>query len=436
MRRDDNRMLSDEEYASDDLACNDDDRDSISPCEEVVIYKSSASILICSLDADGCFLPPLSKKPPHNTMAEHNSQFFEALLKRMGEIHEDTIILSGSARQSCLRDLAGMFQQDKKGHCFITDSYFFALKKFVDDINAKVPNCNQVTLDPFLLDDVCFDRPSGDTFKEAQKYGLEFSNLIQGVFNTEVFKEKIKEIRKRVATDAIEEMEKQKKARQELFFWESGNHFPLYEEHPGKFALLYAQVHHIASQFSIDAPLDFHFYDDRLDILWPLVSVFIHARELLPKNMTLHFHHYVGGKQQLNPNDNNAPVVKKIKGDGEVDLHYRKTLHDMMSQLPVEKVYVEGSELSMRFGNPLNHFFEIESRNDFDPHQFLASVLTVSTRDTFVRFNEDRLIRIGAIEEQSFTDFFSETRRQLSLVSPNDREKAFVQSFLSGTLHK
>src|SRR3990167_5780557 len=408
----------DEDAATDTDAANTDD--DFSDNEYDILPET---VVIHSIDADGCFLPHFRKNLFHRTMAQHNSQFFSELLKSAKEIQGYTIILSGSARQGCLRDLLGMLQYDHYC-CFTTDSYFFALEKFVRDINIKLAPENQVILDGFLLDDVCFDRPSGDTFKEALKYGREWSKIIRSPLNLENEFDKIKQEMVACAMNAIEQQKKEWRQKHH-FFWESFGRFPL-SEHPGKFALLYAQTHHIASQsFSIDKQLHFHFYDDRLDILWPLVAVFLHASELLPKNMTLYFHHYMRGQQLCNPK-NNAPVVQEVKGTGVVDFHYRETLQDMASKLNVEKM--REWEIQLRSGNPLDYFFKIVWQGDFNSHQFLPPAVTVFKRDTFAQFNEDRLIRLGVIKERSFTGFFAEMRK-LDLALANDGQQEGSSEF-------
>lgn len=60
-----------------------------------------------------------------------------------------------------------------------------------------------------------------------------------------------------------------------------------------KLLMLYAQTHHIATKHP-GKKIQFHFYDDREDILNPLKSFFEKFPELLPPHVTLHLHKYDG----------------------------------------------------------------------------------------------------------------------------------------------
>jgi len=66
--------------------------------------------------------------------------------------------------------------------------------------------------------------------------------------------------------------------------------FPVDES---KLLMLYAQTHHIATKHP-GKKIQFHFYDDREDILRPLKSFFEKFPELLPPHVTLHLHKYNG----------------------------------------------------------------------------------------------------------------------------------------------
>ena len=161
--------------------------ESIDEMEEVLIDRDGnvypVTVNIHSLDGDGCFLPYSTKNIPLCTMAQYNLSFVSELLAGLNAKKERTIFLTGSARQCWLRDLTCVFQRNERGVVYKTESYFFALQQFVKDINEKLPAEKHVILDPFLLNDVFFNKPSGDSFHSAQQYGSEWSDIIKGPFD-------------------------------------------------------------------------------------------------------------------------------------------------------------------------------------------------------------------------------------------------------------
>lgn len=378
---------------------------------------------IHSLDADGCFLPCVTKNYSYRTMAQHNHPFVSALLAEQHKNQGHTIFLAGTARQDWFRDLLCLNQIHQGNILHISESYFYALKNFVSDINQSLPVEKQIVLDTFLLNDVCFNKPSGYTFeKTIQSYGLQWSEFIRNALNED---SKLKFDKPH--TDYDNQLDELRKKTCEFFTAEEvSSTDELISEQPGKFALVYTQIHHIASQFSPETPLHFHFYDDHfIRILEPLIFVFKHSPELAPRNMRLYFHHYLSGQVQLNSEDG-EPVVKEVQGMGKIDFDYRETLCDMMARLQSGFVRIDRAaekKLSARGGNPIDCFFEVISQHTVNTAQASPSTLTVTPLDAFDEFNKKRLTRInqGLLVDRkclsrlsrglSSADFFIEMRR-------------------------
>jgi len=327
----------------------------------------NGDVEVHSMDADGCFLPYFGHCSLYKTMAEHNEALVEQLICKHS-IPESkpgkTVFMVGSARQSIFRDLLGIYQH---GGNYVTESIFFAFAEFVNDfkkqLKKKPENCDlnldTIILEPFLLHDILFNRNSGDCFAEAlQTYGEEWSAELKKAFhllnkyaNPDYLQQdlflKIREIAARTA-DTFLSMQASP----------TQIHF---SEGPGKFTLLYAQIHHVAKKYHPKKCIHFHFYDDNHEILQNLIAVFSHDKDLIPKNMTLHFHHYMRGSHAVDTS--RTPIIHHIQGTGIIDDHYRETVKDITKTIPIyDRGNIAFTEKTtpMHIGDPLDTFFDIQ----------------------------------------------------------------------------
>jgi hypothetical protein len=114
----------------------------------------------------------------------------------------------------------------------------------------------------------------------------------------------------------------------------SGYNFYDWDFDESKFTLLYAQMHHIASDNQDKSSIIFDFYDDRNeDILPGLGYIFSRLPWLLPHNLTLNLYHYCGNK---------VTRLSSIQGAGNIDLNYKSTVVRMQKHV---KSFIEDNML-------------------------------------------------------------------------------------------
>lgn len=142
-----------------------------------------------------------------------------------------------------------------------------------------------------------------------------------------------------------------------------------------KATLLYAQIHNIATAHPTEE-IEFHFYDDRKDILTSLSDFYRTYPNLIAKNVTLHLHHYEGDK---------VSSSEPIKGAGFIDRNYRQTVKEMgnitmkeTDKAPWEKLFV--AEFFMKN----NNLTKLKQRNLNEAIDNLSNRLKLSSEENKV----------------------------------------------------
>lgn len=227
-----------------------------------------------SLDADGAFLPQVFFDPSESMPSMHtcNQDFFTWLNK---SYHTKSIFLVGSNRQDPITDLFALrrtYKINNEEVTVITDSYFYAICEFVKKHHEQF--CGQsIELDKFLLPDIFHAKKIGETFEDAMLYRQELYDS----------QHKPKPRLQEACTQKIQ------------YFVDKFAHEEKILHDTSKFCLLYAQIQHIVSK-NQGKKIQFHFYDDKIEILQQLLAVFKQASWLIPENVTLHLHRYEDGK--------------------------------------------------------------------------------------------------------------------------------------------
>ncbi|OGT44888.1 MAG: hypothetical protein A3E82_02950 [Gammaproteobacteria bacterium RIFCSPHIGHO2_12_FULL_38_11] len=268
--------------------------------------KGKKRIEVHSLDFDGCFGPAFKGFEKYKSMAEYNEEFVQYLFfKHKNSDNVELKFMVGSSRQSAVSDLRAMVQQDDKGENIFSGSCFVEIETFVSQIKEYFNESKvDVSLDRFLTTDIFHERAFDSTFLQAQR---ENGNYLFGIYRDEIQKlENIVPDLYRQASNICAYLYNYNKAHKILF-------------DSGKFTLLLTQMHKIASE-NADADIDFHFYEDRDDILIPLYLIFNLHSELLPANLVFHPHLYITGKSCLHPY-----LAGPIKGNGVIDYEYKNT---------------------------------------------------------------------------------------------------------------
>jgi hypothetical protein len=243
-------------------------------------YPGASNLIIeaYSFDFDGCFANYdfLSTDEKTRCIIKSNID----LINYINKSKNPKIVFIGSNRQSLLDDRANS-ASDNRGSCYP------ALLEVSRQINAK--------FNSFLMADLYNDLKDGTTLKQALKYISKKTSLYN-----------------------------EKKVSKAL------SRFPNWVHDESKMTLIYAQMHKLA----IDHPNDqiqFHFIDDKEELLNDLYEYFSKFPELIPKNVTLNLKAYTG------PTDRNGkPVAQLFKaynpipGTRELPDHdFRNTVKNM-----------------------------------------------------------------------------------------------------------
>ncbi len=154
-----------------------------------------------------------------------------------------------------------------------------------------------------------------------------------------------------------------------------------------KASLLYAQMHRVASRYHDDS-IDFHFYDDRFDILDKLKTFFSQHCVLIPQNVTLRLYQYKG-----------KPCSKraKIRGKGFIDENYKETTREMWK--------IAGGDAMTAVGG---HVGEINTADYVKPELLMSRVPLASVADSVQQadsslfmFKFFRLFKKSSVESDS-----------------------------------
>lgn len=161
-------------------------------------------------------------------------------------VADNTTVFVGSARQDISTDLFSTIIAQSSS-CFKT------MKMLVDFLQREHAEKN-IHLSPLLLDDIIKNRQLGATFVAWHDFVTKDDSLS--------------------ALSDYDALLENTKERDET-----------------KITLLYAQMHYYMEQHaSHTEPVDFHFFDDRGDILWVLYYFFEKNSHLIPQGMTLLLH--------------------------------------------------------------------------------------------------------------------------------------------------
>lgn len=224
-------------------------------------------IKVFAFDFDGC----LFHSSVERDVVQANKELLELIKADLRTSNARPIVMIASNRQSIPVD--GSNARKGSGSCFSAITKISAALNIFND--EKPP------LDDLLLADVHHDLEPGSTLAEGLK-------LLKDDGRT--YQEHVKPI-----------------SYSDWFLDD------------GKLTIVLAQVHKIAAE-NADEEIEYHFYDDLEDILLPLHTYFKKYPNLIPKNVTLHFHRYTGPKGTNDSNDNTIePLVfdyEPISGTG------------------------------------------------------------------------------------------------------------------------
>lgn len=210
---------------------------------------------------------------------KENEAFFAKIIEKIKSGNIDEVkLMVGSARQSKPVDDNG---QPQRGSCFTALEDILAYFKEHITKNKKRSEKNvEVNIDGYLLADLYGNCEAGENFKNAIAILRKENNNSDYSFSS----------------------------------W-------IYDD--SKVTLIYAQMHKIALQ-NPQSDIIYDFYDDRMggenDILNNLHEFFTKHHNLVPKNLTLRFHHYKGG---------DVYDYETIKGTGNIDKNFERSVKVM-----------------------------------------------------------------------------------------------------------
>lgn len=224
-------------------------------------------INIRSFDFDGCiFNRNYHHSVTQNRLIEANEKLISNLsLEMLQEQYHEIVFMVGSNRQSL--DIDTTNAEGGTGSCYP------ALQQLSDEFQKRVSPI-KCRVDQYLLADTYGKTPKGMNFQKAIEKDKDF-NFVRWLFDD------------------------------------------------SKLTVLYAQIHHAATQYP-DAEIVFDFYDDRYvqrDILKGLGDFFNKNPDLVPRNVKLRLHCYAGEE---------VKDVATIQGTGLIDTSYEEHIHLMI----------------------------------------------------------------------------------------------------------
>jgi hypothetical protein len=231
--------------------------ESKNPVEE----KMQETLDVFSFDFDGCLWGGTRTRTTPSGLIKLHEPLLKTLAKKVTDDKcSEVIVMIGTNRQSRIHDLL-ISNHNKSPSCF--PAYHELNNQF-----AKMIDPVPCKLDPHLMTDTQHGLKSGESYSKA----------------------------------AIPN-----------------------EKHPTcvfdhtKVTLLLLQMQKIASE-NPNKKINYHFIDDRLDILNQLKNVFEHHPDLIPSNVTLHLHRYKYLQSSPTP-------IFSTQGTGRIDINYRNTLN-------------------------------------------------------------------------------------------------------------
>ena len=253
------------------------------------------TVQVFSLDADGCVLGGQAlinaihnASEPITDVTPYHTELIRTLNTAAGEA-KTRIVMVGSNRQDAYVDQTNgqknieLDFNDPDQGVIQTGSCFASIRSFTTPLKAR--------FHPMLMADIFNDLPLGASMAEAEKA------LQNNAYPSEKLR---KDAHPQTAFDSK------------------------------KVTLLYAQIHEMASQHP-GKPIDFHFVDDRDDILEQgLANFFGQHPDFLPKNVTLHLHLYAPKRQGDPLNTSEYLKFDPIIGTGKIDKNYAITTRAFM----------------------------------------------------------------------------------------------------------
>lgn len=234
--------------------------------EPTNIKKSEEVLDAFSVDFDGCLIATyaLGSLTPKEIIDANQSllNFFSAKIR--ADNSPESILMVGTNRQSYMHD-HNSSQLNRSCSCFPV--YIELHKQFQEKIKP-IP-CK---LDRHLITDTAHHRPSGESFNRAMR--MEEKNHLDCILDG------------------------------------------------SKVTLLYLQMHKLAVEHP-GKKINYHFFDDNVEILNQLNQTFRNHPDLLPANITLNLFKY------WLPN---ITTVSPIQGTGPTDTKYAETLNRLWNQ--------------------------------------------------------------------------------------------------------
>ncbi|MCF6777115.1 hypothetical protein L3V83_11135 [Thiotrichales bacterium 19X7-9] len=266
------------------------------------------TIRVVSLDFDGCmFNQAYHKILQDNDYLYNNEKVQQAVIsanqKLLDQIilqaegnNEQIILTVGSNRQNPFNDKRNSHKFRSKEY---THSCYISLSKIHDYISSRGA---KVFIDKILLVDIEKNLEPGTGFDYVSNRFKNISDNNQDM-SSDVY----------------------------CNIWSDGKTCDFFKctVDESKLAILYAQMHKIASE-NLDETINFDFYDDKNDILEELKSYFINNPEMIPSNVHLNLYAYgVDWTKSNQPDRDSKLSIGSIQGTGEVDCHYYQTVKDM-----------------------------------------------------------------------------------------------------------
>lgn len=238
------------------------------------------TIQVFSLDFDGCLLNARCHDEKFDVL-ENNKKLIKTLNGYI-EGHAKSILMIGSSRQSIYLDYLSQRTNSLYIRCF--------------PIYLQIADCLKIKFDPFLLADLSSNQVPGTTFHKSLQLDYPFGQRADSCGNMYL----IHDFYRKFSIPSID---------------------CIVDE--SKFCLLYAQMHKIAQ----DHPgknIIFRFFDDRKKLLNNLRHFFSSHINLMPKQVLLEFHYYIGGEPRL---------FSVLQGCGIIDLNFKQTISQIMQRI-------------------------------------------------------------------------------------------------------
>lgn len=237
--------------------------------------QTTEFVRVNTIDHDGCF--GLQYMEPHEVSIRHGS-----IIEALGEQKKSNrytidYVMSYSNRQSIRRDCYNAIYNQNNLAFPVATALAAALNAYFD---------------PLLLADIYAEKKPGFTVS-CMKFALAKKGLT---------------LRDNISDDILTELLNSSKT--DFVFSED------------KINILYPQMHRMAL-IHPRAMIHFHIYDDLIEqVLHPSIAFYAQYQSLIPRNITLHFHHF----NTLRDGTPSPINISAIAGKGDTDDDYYKTV--------------------------------------------------------------------------------------------------------------